>query len=46
MTRTFALTLMLLGQAGITWGSDAEKEWDETVLKAARLISIAGGEII
>ena len=32
--------------AGITWGSDAEKEWDETVLKAARLISIAGGEII
>ena len=32
--------------AGITWGSDASKEWDETVLKAARLISIAGGEIL
>ena len=31
--------------AGITWGSDAAKEWDETVLKAARLISIAGGVI-
>jgi para-aminobenzoate synthetase component 1 len=31
--------------AGITWGSDAEKEWDETELKAARLLSIAGGKI-
>ena len=29
--------------AGITWSSDAQEEWDETQLKAARLISIAGG---
>ena len=31
--------------AGITWGSDADSEWEETQLKARRLISIAGGEI-
>jgi para-aminobenzoate synthetase component 1 len=31
--------------AGITWGSDANAEWDETQLKAERLISIIGGEI-
>lgn len=29
--------------AGITWGSNAESEWEETQLKANRLISIAGG---
>ena len=29
--------------AGITWGSDPEREWDETELKAARLIAVAGG---
>lgn len=29
--------------AGITWGSDAFAEWEETQLKAKRLISIAGG---
>jgi para-aminobenzoate synthetase component 1 len=29
--------------AGITWQSDAKSEWDETELKANRLISIAGG---
>ena len=29
--------------AGITWGSDALSEWEETQLKASRLISIAGG---
>ncbi len=29
--------------AGITWGSDPAKEWDETELKAARLIGIAAG---
>jgi para-aminobenzoate synthetase component 1 len=29
--------------AGITWGSDAESEWDETELKAARLVGLAGG---
>jgi para-aminobenzoate synthetase component 1 len=27
--------------AGITWGSDAEREWDETALKADRLIGLA-----
>ena len=31
--------------AGITWGSDPLKEWDETVLKANRLIQIAGGQM-
>lgn len=29
--------------AGITWGSDPEREWDETELKAARLLAIASG---
>ena len=29
--------------AGITWGSDPVSEWEETQLKADRLISIAGG---
>jgi len=32
--------------AGITWASDAIAEWDETLLKASKLISIAGGEIL
>jgi len=32
--------------AGITWGSDAHAEWEETQLKARRLISIAGGELL
>ena len=27
--------------AGITWGSDPEREWDETELKAARLLAVA-----
>ena len=31
--------------AGITWGSDARAEWEETQLKARRLISIAGGDL-
>ena len=31
--------------AGITWGSDPAAEWEETQLKARRLISIAGGDI-
>ena len=30
--------------AGITWGSDPEREWDETELKAARLLAVASGE--
>jgi len=29
--------------AGITWGSDPDAEWQETVLKAARLMGLAGG---
>lgn len=31
--------------AGITWNSDARAEWEETQLKANRLISIAGGTL-
>lgn len=31
--------------AGITWGSNASEEWEETALKASRLISIANGAI-
>jgi para-aminobenzoate synthetase component 1 len=31
--------------AGITWASDPEAEWEETQLKARKLIAIAGGEI-
>jgi para-aminobenzoate synthetase component 1 len=31
--------------AGITWASDAESEWEETELKAERLIKIASGKI-
>ncbi|MFI8518057.1 chorismate-binding protein [Streptomyces sp. NPDC085481] len=29
--------------AGITWGSDPEREWAETELKASRLVAIASG---
>ncbi len=29
--------------AGITWGSDPRREWEETELKAARLLSAAAG---
>jgi para-aminobenzoate synthetase component 1 len=31
--------------AGITWQSDPKSEWEETELKAKRLISIAGGNL-
>lgn len=31
--------------AGITWASDPEQEWEETELKASRLIAIASGII-
>jgi para-aminobenzoate synthetase component 1 len=31
--------------AGITWGSSAKSEWEETQLKAERLISIVGGDL-
>ncbi|MEU0075226.1 chorismate-binding protein [Streptomyces sp. NPDC006332] len=30
--------------AGITWGSDPETEWQETELKASRLLAVASGE--
>ncbi len=30
--------------AGITWGSDPQREWEETELKAARLLAVASGE--
>jgi para-aminobenzoate synthetase component I len=30
--------------AGITWGSDPEREWDETELKARRLLALASRE--
>ena len=30
--------------AGITWGSDPEREWAETELKAARLLDVASGK--
>ncbi|HEX2806382.1 MAG TPA: anthranilate synthase component I family protein [Kineosporiaceae bacterium] len=29
--------------AGITWGSDPDGEWDETLLKARHLVALAGG---
>lgn len=29
--------------AGITWGSDASREWEETELKAAHLLRVAAG---
>jgi para-aminobenzoate synthetase component 1 len=32
--------------AGITWGSDPGGEWQETQLKAARLIGLASGRVV
>jgi para-aminobenzoate synthetase component 1 len=32
--------------AGITWGSDAAREWDETELKAERLLAVASGSTV
>jgi para-aminobenzoate synthetase component 1 len=32
--------------AGITWGSDSEREWAETELKAERLLNVAGEECL
>ena len=32
--------------AGITWGSDPELEWEETELKAGRLIALASGRVV
>ncbi len=31
--------------AGITWGSDPEREWEETELKASRLVSLASSSV-
>ena len=32
--------------AGITWGSDPAGEWDETELKAHRLVGLASGRVV
>jgi para-aminobenzoate synthetase component 1 len=32
--------------AGITWGSDPQSEWEETRLKAARLVALASGRVV
>jgi para-aminobenzoate synthetase component 1 len=32
--------------AGITWGSDPQAEWEETQLKAARLVGLASGRVV
>jgi para-aminobenzoate synthetase component I len=32
--------------AGITWGSDPELEWQESELKAARLVGLASGKVV
>jgi para-aminobenzoate synthetase component 1 len=32
--------------AGITWGSDPVLEWEETELKAARLVGLASGRVV
>ena len=47
--RTFwwkADTLHFGTGAGITWGSDPEGEWEETELKASRLIALASTEMM
>jgi para-aminobenzoate synthetase component 1 len=31
---------------GITWGSDPRAEWEETELKARRLLRVASGELV
>jgi para-aminobenzoate synthetase component 1 len=44
--RTFSLAdhaLRFGTGAGITWGSDPAREWEETELKASRLLGLAGG---
>ncbi|MEU0133662.1 chorismate-binding protein [Streptomyces sp. NPDC006296] len=42
--RTGPAPLLRFGTgAGITWGSDPEREWAETELKAARLLAVASG---
>lgn len=39
-----AATLRFGTGAGITWGSDPVREWEETELKASRLLAIASGD--
>ncbi|MGW2085407.1 chorismate-binding protein [Streptomyces sp. NPDC001880] len=42
--RTGTVPVLRFGTgAGITWGSDPEREWDETELKASRLLAVASG---
>ncbi|GGZ02151.1 anthranilate synthase component I family protein [Streptomyces nitrosporeus] len=42
--RTGPAPLLRFGTgAGITWGSDPEREWAETELKASRLLAVASG---
>ncbi len=42
--RTGPAPLLRFGTgAGITWGSDPDREWDETELKASRLLAVASG---
>ncbi|MEW2070213.1 chorismate-binding protein [Streptomyces sp. NPDC007346] len=42
--RTGSVPLLRFGTgAGITWGSDPGREWDETELKASRLLAVASG---
>lgn len=44
LDRTGPAPLLRFGTgAGITWGSDPVREWDETELKAARLLAVASG---
>jgi para-aminobenzoate synthetase component 1 len=46
--RTFewARGRLLLGTgAGITWGSDPQREWEETELKVSRLLSVVSAEM-
>ncbi|MFF9351057.1 chorismate-binding protein [Streptomyces sp. NPDC014734] len=42
--RTGGVPVLRFGTgAGITWGSDPGREWDETELKASRLLAVASG---
>jgi para-aminobenzoate synthetase component I len=44
--RGSSLVLRFGTGAGITWGSDPELEWQETELKAARLVALASGRVV
>ncbi|MFE9254920.1 chorismate-binding protein [Streptomyces sp. NPDC006879] len=45
-TRSGAAVVRFGTGAGITWGSDPEREWEETELKAARLLAVASGTYV